>query len=234
MTKACEEEYILSGNQVLVLSAACGMDGITGFVPETYPTEADTLQAVRQLINSGLLYRADKGLKLAGGVRRIFDDAAAAAATAVVFPADERSPQICVFLGGESVSAIAPYAYRSGFFRAFGLPRKKLTDELAACGALPAFPGGEQPFIRMEDAEYEIMLEPCGLLSMERSVERPAAGDCVEAVIDMYIGNDGTHTRRMIVFDTGISRCCACVSREDTVYLPYTLKTAENWLEVKR
>jgi hypothetical protein len=230
MNKACEEEYILSETQLLVLAAACGAEEMLGFRPDRAPSQNEALQAVNQLANSGLLQRGDDGLHMSAGISTLMGIIAKAGHTLVVCPVGEHGPQVCAFISDGNAAAATPYAYRAGYFRVFGLPLGSLPEELTTCGALPGFVDPSLPFIKGQDDAYKKLLSLSGLLSLNNPAPGEAA-ECVLCCADMYAAGTAVPAQRLVVFDAGISLCCACIKQESTDYMPYTAKTAEKWLE---
>ena len=231
MKGVSSETYILSGEEFLVLAAACGMTAVTGFVNNGQITQEQTIEALHELIKKGALVEQGGKYSVDRAAAAMMRVAASAGKTLFVWPGNNLRPAMNCYFSDTAVTIVAPYEFKEKTFRLYSVAKAAFTDELETAGALPPKRGDALPLPPNLAEEDTAAISASPLLNLGNSMDSGAVDENVETVFEVFASGTETILRRLVVFRAGPAFGCADVTESGFEFFAGTRNMIAGWLK---
>lgn len=229
MSGQTERAYLLSEEELNILAAVSGMNGLISFQPAQASSPSDRAAAVYQLFQRGALIQGETGVRLADALFPLFRAMREAGSAVLLTPRGSEAPRLLLYCAARELVYLMPHETKQDSLRLGLSGYNDLPERLEEWGLFPAGCTAEPAEIA-ELQEKDIPPLTLSIGPDDRPSDRGPLDESILTLLERLDVRKGTVQERAAIFRSPIFWGFAAGSRE-TAYRPFACGDVLNWIK---
>lgn len=229
MSGQTERAYLLSEEELNILAAVSGMNGLISFRPAQPPGPSDRAAAAYQLLRRGALIQEKTGVRPADALFPLFRTMREAGSAVLLTPRGSEAPRLLLYCAARELVYLTPHETKQDSLRLGLSDYDGLPERLEEWGLFPpgctAEPAGIAEFQEEDIPSLTLSAGPD-----DRPSDQGPPDESILTLLERLDVRKGTVQERAAIFRTPISWGFAAGSGE-TAYRPFACEDVLNWIK---